>query len=89
MRPRRDESKEYLLRSILAANLDTKPFMDAAGRVISASAATKTMFGYAEQELVGECHNVIEAHGGRNLFKSRPGEGASFRFAIPTMGGGV
>lgn len=54
MRPRQDVNRESHLRSILATVPDAMVVIDERGHILSFSAAAEKMFGYAEQEIVGE-----------------------------------
>ena len=54
MEPRQHESPESHLRSILATVPDAMVVIDERGHILSFSAAAEKMFGYAEQEIVGE-----------------------------------
>jgi two-component system sensor kinase FixL len=54
MKPRQDESRETHLRSILATIPDAMVVIDESGYILSFSAAAEKLFGYAEQEVVGE-----------------------------------
>jgi two-component system sensor kinase FixL len=54
MTPRQDESRETHLRSILATVPDAMVVIDECGHILSFSAAAEKLFGYAEQEVVGE-----------------------------------
>lgn len=54
MKPRQDENRETHLRSILATIPDAMVVIDESGYILSFSAAAEKLFGYAEQEVVGE-----------------------------------
>lgn len=54
MNPRREDSSESHLRSILATVPDAMVVIDERGHILSFSAAAEKLFGYAEHEIVGE-----------------------------------
>lgn len=54
MEPRKEESRESHLRSILATVPDAMVIIDERGHILSFSAAAERLFGYAEHEIVGE-----------------------------------
>jgi two-component system sensor kinase FixL len=54
MKPRQEESREAHLRSILATIPDAMVVIDERGHILSFSAAAEKLFGYAEDEVVGE-----------------------------------
>ena len=54
MKPQNAESSESYLRSILATVPDAMIVIDELGHILSFSAAAERMFGYAENEVVGE-----------------------------------
>ena len=54
MKPQQEGSRESHLRSILATVPDAMVVIDERGHILSFSAAAEKLFGYAEQEIVGE-----------------------------------